>query len=201
MQNKGFYKFGGYIIDVSQRVLLRDGKFVHLTPKAFNILLLLIQNHGRIVDKDTLMREVWPDAFVEEGNLAFNINTLRNILGKDESESHCIETVRKRGYRFVADVRYVDETYPQEMPPAANDQGQEEPNLQEGIYIRPTETVSLNKRPDLVWQYRVWLLRAGIFIVIAAAFDIILINRGVVLLKDLVLVALATVSLYIHIRV
>jgi DNA-binding winged helix-turn-helix (wHTH) protein/TolB-like protein len=82
---------------------MRDGELVPLTPKVFDLLLLLIENNGHVVGKDRLMSEVWPGTFVEEGNLTQNISVLRKALG----EKRYIQTIPRRGYRFVGDVRLV----------------------------------------------------------------------------------------------
>src|SRR5262249_39657540 len=89
------------------RVLLRESEIVPLTPKAFETLLALVERSGHVVDKDELMRAVWPDTFVEEGGLTRNISVLRKALGDAESGRGYIETVPKRGYRFLGEVRDV----------------------------------------------------------------------------------------------
>src|SRR5262249_13809499 len=99
------YEFGEFRLDPAERLLLRDGKPVPLTPKAFETLLALIQRGGRLVEKDELMKQVWSDASVEEANLARNIWTLRKALKDGEGDHRYIETVPKLGYRFVAPVR------------------------------------------------------------------------------------------------
>lgn len=101
-QAKHFYTFGPFRFDPEERLLLRDGRAVPLAPKVADTLLLLIQNAGHLLDKETLMRRVWPDAFVEEGNLNKNVSMLRKVLWDGGREY--IETVPKRGYRFVAGV-------------------------------------------------------------------------------------------------
>jgi DNA-binding winged helix-turn-helix (wHTH) protein len=101
-QPKHFYDFGPFRLDASARVLLRDGAPVSLTPKAVETLIVLVQNSGHIVEKDTLITAVWPDAFVEEGSLTKNVSVLRKVLGEDSTGSPYIETVPRRGYRFVA---------------------------------------------------------------------------------------------------
>ncbi len=100
-----FYDFVHFRLDAVERLLLRNGKVVRLTPKAFEILLLLVRNSRRVLSKDELIKAVWPDSFVEESNLARNISTLRRALGNH----HCIETVPGRGYRFAASVREIGE--------------------------------------------------------------------------------------------
>ena len=99
-----FYRFGEFIVDADQKVLLRNGTPVPLAPKVFDTLLILVENSGRIVEKDALMSRLWPDTFVEEANLTFNIQQLRRALGDNARQPHFIETVARRGYRFVAAV-------------------------------------------------------------------------------------------------
>ncbi len=100
------YEFGPFRLDVTERLLLRDQRHIPLTPKAFETLLVLVEHGGHVIDKDELMKKVWPDTFVEEVNLAKNVSSLRKVLGSEQSE-HYIETIPKRGYRFVAGVREV----------------------------------------------------------------------------------------------
>jgi DNA-binding winged-HTH domains len=97
-------------MNVGQRLLTREGDAISLPPKATDILLLLLQNAGELVEKDDLMREVWPDSFVEEGNLTQNIFTLRRALGDHRSAAQYIDTVVRRGYRFVAAVKVIEPT-------------------------------------------------------------------------------------------
>jgi DNA-binding winged helix-turn-helix (wHTH) protein/Tfp pilus assembly protein PilF len=100
---KRFFEFGVFRLDASERLLLRQGQSVSLTPKAFDMLVTLVENSGHLVEKSELMRKLWPDSFVEEGSLAQNVSLLRKALGESESQKF-IETVPRRGYRFVADV-------------------------------------------------------------------------------------------------
>src|SRR5271169_1423570 len=106
-QTKHFYAFGPFRLDSEKRVLVRDGVPVSLAPKLAETLLLLVENAGHLVDKDDLIKQVWPDAFVEEGNLNKNIFALRKVLGEWDGGREYIETVPKRGYRFVAPVSEV----------------------------------------------------------------------------------------------
>src|SRR6185369_3450907 len=102
--HNGCYEFGPYRLNLVQRVLTRAGEIVSLTPKATDILALLVMNAGRVVEKDDLLKEVWAHTFVEDANLTQNIFTLRRALGDDRAEPKYIETVAKRGYRFIANV-------------------------------------------------------------------------------------------------
>jgi DNA-binding winged helix-turn-helix (wHTH) protein len=101
------YKFECFLVDIDQRVLLREYRPVPLTPKVFETLLILLEQPGRIVEKNELMNRLWPDSFVEEANLTFNIQQVRKALGDNARHPVFIETVARRGYRFVADVEEV----------------------------------------------------------------------------------------------
>ena len=102
-----FYEFGRFTLDVQECRLLRDGLRVPLKPKVFETLILLVENSGHMMDKDELMKRLWPDTFVEEANLAVNISQLRKVLGEAENGEQYIETIPKRGYRFNAPVSEV----------------------------------------------------------------------------------------------
>jgi DNA-binding winged helix-turn-helix (wHTH) protein len=104
-----FYAFGPFRLDSRERVLLRDGQPVSLAPKTVETLLLLVRNAGHLVEKDEVMRRVWPDTFVEEANVAKNVFFLRRLLGRTDDGREYIETVPKRGYRFVAEVKELHE--------------------------------------------------------------------------------------------
>ena len=100
-------------MSTADRVLLRQGELVPLTPKVFEILLALVENGGRLVGKDDLMKRVWPDTFVEEGNLTQNISLLRKALGEGRGGQQFIETIPRRGYRFVCPIAgFPDEALP-----------------------------------------------------------------------------------------
>ena len=102
------FVFGPFRLEPEEGRLQRDGLLVPLTPKAFAMLLVLVSHSGRLVDKDVLMQELWPDAFVEEGNLTFTMSVLRKALDDSARTARYIETVPKRGYRFIAPVREID---------------------------------------------------------------------------------------------
>lgn len=104
---KEIYQFGRFTVDPVERVAFRDGSPLVLTPKVFDTLLCLVRNRGRVLTKDEILQEVWPDTFVEEVNLAVNISALRKALGEGPQEGRYIATVPGRGYRFVADVQEI----------------------------------------------------------------------------------------------
>jgi pimeloyl-ACP methyl ester carboxylesterase/DNA-binding winged helix-turn-helix (wHTH) protein/class 3 adenylate cyclase len=100
-----FYLFDGFRVDVSERLLFKENREVPLTPKVFDTLEVLLENSGHVLTKKELMQQVWPDSFVEENNLAQNISILRKALGESKEGEQYIQTVPKRGYRFVGEVR------------------------------------------------------------------------------------------------
>lgn len=119
MQPKHFYKFGPFCVDPVKRRLLRDGEVVKLTPKAFETLLTLVEQRGKTVEKDELLKKVWAGTIVEENNLNQCITALRKSLGDSRQESQYIATLPGVGYRFVADVQQVQEEEPAGVQPKA----------------------------------------------------------------------------------
>jgi TolB-like protein len=99
------YEFGPFRLDSAEGVLLRNGEPVRLMPKTLDMLRVLVENRGRLLHKDELMKLVWPDSFVDEGNLSHHVFSLRKALGDERGSTTYIETVPKRGYRFVGEVR------------------------------------------------------------------------------------------------
>src|SRR5271156_5425842 len=106
-QASQLYEFGPFRVDPRECLLLRDGEALALTPKAFETLVVLIQNAGHLMAKDELMKTLWPDSYVEEVNLSQNISILRKALGDTAQGSRYIVTVPGRGYRFTEKVRFV----------------------------------------------------------------------------------------------
>jgi DNA-binding winged helix-turn-helix (wHTH) protein len=104
LQTKLLYEFGKFRLDPANRLLLCDRTSISLTPKAFDLLVVLVQNGTRLITKEELMTKVWPDSFVEETNLTVNISVLRKALGEGPEDRQYIETVPKKGYRFVAPI-------------------------------------------------------------------------------------------------
>ena len=102
------YQFANFRLLPMERRLLHDESAVKLEPKVFDTLVMLVENHGRLVDKDTFLKKLWPDTFVEEATLAHSISELRRTLRRESEGKEFIETVAKRGYRFVAPVNQLD---------------------------------------------------------------------------------------------
>lgn len=103
-----FYEFGPFRIDKLNHVLLREGQVLPLKPKVFDTLLVLVENRDRVIDKDELLSRLWPDTVVEESNLTQNVYLLRKALGEEPHGEAFIQTMPKRGYRFVAAVTEVE---------------------------------------------------------------------------------------------
>ncbi len=145
------YAFGDFRLDVQNRVLRQGEKPVALTPKAFEVLLLLIQHSGQVVTKDELMRVVWPDSFVEESNLTQTVFVLRKALG-ETPERRYILTVQGRGYRFASEVKEVSGSVavaPQTPPPP------------------PRTEVSQPESTDRNWGKKMWLVTGAVLLVLA----------------------------------
>ena len=98
------HEFGAFRLDSAERLLLRAGQPISLTPKAFDLLVYLVERHGRLVTKQELLSALWPDTFVEETNLTYTVSALRKALGDGQDGELLIQTVPTRGYRFVAPV-------------------------------------------------------------------------------------------------
>lgn len=180
-QPQHFYEFGPFRLDAVERLLLREAEPLPLTPKSFELLLALVERHGHIVEKQELMQAVWPDTFVEETNLTKNIFILRQALGEPDDGGRYIETVPKRGYRFVAQVREVREkseelavTEPVHSPTAIA--AEPETNAQTtppGGYQQPAAIAPTSIRPAL-WR----LLAVALGVLLTAAAIIGLTRRG-----------------------
>jgi DNA-binding winged helix-turn-helix (wHTH) protein/tetratricopeptide (TPR) repeat protein len=147
-ETKVLYEFGRFRCDPREHLFLCEGTPVSLAPKAFEILVILIQSNGRLLTKDELMQKVWPDSFVEESNLTVNISALRRALGEPPGGQQFIETVPKRGYRFVVPVSEIPET-----PSASASKVAQREALPE---VAPA--------PTPVWWRRWWLRPAGLLL-------------------------------------
>ena len=109
MPDDRIFEFGDFILAPKERLLLRGGEPVPLTPKAFDVLIVLVSRSGHLVSKDDLLHEVWPDRFIEEVNLTVHISALRKALDRDRNGVGMIQTVPTHGYRFLGPVMARDE--------------------------------------------------------------------------------------------
>ncbi|HKX84606.1 MAG TPA: winged helix-turn-helix domain-containing protein, partial [Pyrinomonadaceae bacterium] len=123
MKEKHLYRFGEFTLNAEDHILTRGGENVPVTPKMFDLLLVFVQNPGRVLGKEFLLNSVWPDSFVEEGNITFNIRQLRKALDDNAQSPIFIETIPRRGYRFVAPVEalssFEEESETPDAEPAA----------------------------------------------------------------------------------
>jgi DNA-binding winged helix-turn-helix (wHTH) protein/TolB-like protein len=135
------YEFGPFHLDPSERQLTRAGQVMPLTPKVFDTLLLFVENSNLLLTKDEMIRRLWPDSFVEEGNLAQNVSMLRRALGEQPNGKPYIETVPKRGYRFAVEVRLCAEEQRGELafsPSGGELAGEYERRASESIELTPS---------------------------------------------------------------
>ena len=161
------YEFGPFRVDPVERVLFHAGAPVPLTAKVFDILLLLLENNGHIVEKDRLIKAVWPDTFVEDGNLTQNISVLRKVLAAGEEGHPYIQTIPKRGYRFAG---YVHEVFEDTDELVIEEHSRSRVVIDE----HQTDAPAINQSsaittlaPTLHGQGRTWkaaFLRAGLFV-------------------------------------
>lgn len=137
------YSFEDFRLDPSESLLERRGKQIPITPKAFQMLQILVENHGHVVKKERLMSEIWSDSFVEEGNLAYTARLLRKALDDDAKRPLFIETVPRKGYRFIAGVSEIVVTVTD--PPV-----QDEPESVEPLTLPKTAATGSLRRPAII---------------------------------------------------
>jgi DNA-binding winged helix-turn-helix (wHTH) protein/TolB-like protein len=167
VSDKPSYEFGPFRLDAREYTLLRDGQVIPVSPKVFETLLVLVENSGHIVGKEELYKQVWQDAFVEETNLTKNISILRKILSEGDGERSFIETVPKRGYRFVVPVRKSGSEYSEhgsksfsvDGPPASTAEITTAPNTSSAAHL-----ISEIKRH----QRRVTVVLAALVLIVIA---------------------------------
>ena len=159
--------FGPFQFDMKQRLLLRDGKPIPLAPKAVSILSILLENHGKLVERDDLMNRVWPNLFVEEGNLSVNIFALRKILDAGCNGGPTIETIPKRGYRLVVPVEEISGTGSQESKVGVA--GKEPPGAVAATAVRELERGVTRPPPAVFFLHYPITMVVGV-LVIAALF-------------------------------
>lgn len=162
------YAFGDFRLDPVERLLLRGQERVELPPRVFDTLLILVQSGGRLIEKAEFMRQVWPDSIVEENNLSQAIYLLRKILHDGDNGGRYIETVPKRGYRFVAPVR----TLPAESATPSTDQSPRPPSA---FFSDPPVTAATLPVSERLRTR--WLLGSGAFLLVALVVIVMLRNR------------------------
>src|SRR5262250_2929532 len=118
MASREVFHFDEFTLDVQERRLLRGAEAVHLSPKAYDVLVALVRQRGRMVTKDELLKRIWPESFVEEGSLTVHVSALRKALGEDAHRPIYVETVARSGYRFIAAVT-CDSAHEKPLTPSA----------------------------------------------------------------------------------
>ena len=142
------YAFGDFCLNAAERALYRQNQLIALTPKAFDTLLALIRHAGHVVSKEDLMQQVWPNTFVEEGNLNVHIFALRKVLAEADGNQIFIETIPRRGYRFRAEVQELCEKpadphiHRRAIHVAGDGQDRTSSDSQERVFVPPREFVS-----------------------------------------------------------
>jgi eukaryotic-like serine/threonine-protein kinase len=177
-ETKVLYEFGKFRCDPGERLLLCEGQPVSLAPKSFDILVALIQSNGRLLRKDELMQQVWPDSFVEEANLTVNISALRKVLGEIPGGQQYIETVPKRGYRFVVPVA------------ERRDEGKPGPSVQSSGIDTGDPLLGVAPAPRSPARFRLWWLAVGVLLT-AVLITAVLVPRRPVKITDKDTVVLA----------
>ena len=119
MQTEGIFQFGEFQIDARARTLRREEKIVTLSFRAFDVLLYFVQNPGKVLTRDELLKNVWADSFVDENSLAQSISMLRRALDEKPGDNSYIVTLTGRGYQFVAPVQVVSAENGSTLPEAA----------------------------------------------------------------------------------
>ena len=175
-QVKQLYEFGAFCLDPAEHTLLRDGQPIPLRPKVYDLLVVLVENRGHLVDKEQLMSSVWAEEFVEEGNINKNISMLRQALGESGGGTKFIETVPKRGYRFVAEVREVNDNRQSELLTQADARPTHEhqpsrQNHEQSLPLPPpmhAQAKRFNKR---------WIAFVGVPVLLLAAIVVVVLIR------------------------
>lgn len=161
------YEFGPFRMLPAERLFLREGSPVPLTARAFDTLLVLVRRQGQLVDRSELIRSVWADSFVEEGNLTVVICTLRKLLGDENGERKYIQTVARHGYRFIADVRQI---LPQDATAGtASATAESEPTQDESL---PSSSPAVFASQVFAKNPRIYFVGAlaGLFVLMLAAW-------------------------------
>ncbi|HZJ45273.1 MAG TPA: winged helix-turn-helix domain-containing protein [Pyrinomonadaceae bacterium] len=158
-ESRHIYEFGPFRLIPSERQLWRDKAAVSLKPKVFDLLVVLVENSGRLIEKEELMKRIWPDSFVEEANLSVTVSALRRALGEGPEDNRFVETVPRHGYRFVANVKGFSEYSDDHPKPTENEPVASSPSI---------------ASPRPLFSRRVW---AAALVVLLIGVSIIGLNR------------------------
>jgi DNA-binding winged helix-turn-helix (wHTH) protein/TolB-like protein/Flp pilus assembly protein TadD len=159
----GLFEFGPYRLETAERRLWRNRtELVQLPPKVFDLLVLLVENRGRLLDKSFILQSLWPGTFVEEANLSVNVSLLRKVLG-DGAGATYIETVPKRGYRFVADVSEIVPEQEQAATVTAVEVGPKPAEIEPAIWVQTPVPQTKTRR------WRIWVGIGALVLAIVAS--------------------------------
>jgi DNA-binding winged helix-turn-helix (wHTH) protein/TolB-like protein len=161
------YRFGQFTLDSRKRVLSRADSLISLTPKAFDVLLFLVQNPNRLVSKEELLQAVWGDTFVEEGNLTQYISHLRKALGDNSEDTRLIVTIARKGYQFTADVTIAETADTAKQPTVQVPTAESSPADTQPV-LRSPANAAVPKAPKHWWKTAV--LRASAVLLITVGF-------------------------------
>lgn len=161
------YRFGEFSLLADEQMVMRGNERVHMTPRVFHLLRVLVENAGRLVSKKTLLDEIWQDSFVEEGNLNSTVSRLRKILGESPDDKRYIETIPRVGYRFIGDVELLaDKTDDRDLTPLS----MQEPGLVAAERDNDLAVAKVEEsRPPVRTTSRKWLTVSAAVIVVAIA--------------------------------
>jgi TolB-like protein/DNA-binding winged helix-turn-helix (wHTH) protein/Tfp pilus assembly protein PilF len=171
------YEFGPFRLDASERLLWRSGEPVPVTAKVFELLVLLISSRGHAISKDELMNELWPDTIVEENNLTVNMSALRKALNDDSTHPQYIETVPRRGYRFVAEVKQAQNGEPESPPKALTPEIFNESPFTIAAPTNVLSNVSRGGEAGLKWMRRHRVLAVAVAILFLSLAGLIFFRR------------------------
>jgi len=177
LPSTGLYEFGPFRLDLAERQVLRDGQPIALTPKAYDVLVVLVVRAGRLVTKEAILQQVWQDTFVDEGNIAYNVSTLRKALADEAAPHRYIETVPKRGYRFVAPVSVLSPALA--VTPSVEALCASSPTRSAALQIEPQDVIGEQKnvRPAPI-GVNAWTLGSAACVLVLAAVSAWLLTRA-----------------------
>lgn len=176
MNNK-IYEFGEYRLDLHQKQLLQEGENIPLPPKVFELLTVLVENHGKLVSRDELMETVWRETFVEESSLRFCIHSLRKALNTKNGKTNFIETVPKRGYRFNAEVKIFSSEERQVFSP--DDNLNENGEIKQPLIDESSKTAQIPARSSFQHKFeQISRLQVLLVTILALSFSVILVFIG-----------------------
>jgi len=172
-QPKLIYEFGPFRLIPTERQLLRADQPVPLTPKTFDLLVVLVESSGHLIKKDELLKRIWPDSFVEEANLSVNMSALRRALGEGPEDHQYVETVPRHGYRFVAEVR---ETWENGAVIAASASESSDTELVANLQTQPSSVIPAAAAPRSRMALRRWsFVFVGLLLLVVA---VVAMNAG-----------------------